>query len=291
MPTFVDRAARELFRRERLPVRVRWWFVAEGMCEWYRLLAEDLAPYLGGRDGAKRALSEVSLPMFRRRYGLLSRAHPSLPDDAREPRAIALVLGALYRVASNTGAAWIFAGAGGAPRAFRDHARAEAWIQPIPMVARWEELTHHLGELLVALTDGLPARMDRARPILGELCFAAGVRYARKMRRAFGLEGTVGEALEILRMSEYVFRVNPDHWGTTDERARTGFLEGTACPWYDAPGWNGAHCGIFGQFQSGIASAFGLRYHLTTTIPKHGGHTCRVDVRPAGAGRRRLELA
>ena len=29
-----------------------------------------------------------------------------------------------------------------------------------------------------------------------------------------------------------------------------------------------------------IASAFGLRYHLTETIPKLGGHTCRIDVKP-----------
>jgi hypothetical protein len=30
--------------------------------------------------------------------------------------------------------------------------------------------------------------------------------------------------------------------------------EGNACPWYSRPGWNGAHCGIFGQFQSGVSS-------------------------------------
>jgi hypothetical protein len=40
------------------------------------------------------------------------------------------------------------------------------------------------------------------------------------------------------------------------------------------------HCGIFGQFQSGISSVFGLRYQLTQTIPKHGGSTCRIDLRP-----------
>ena len=25
---------------------------------------------------------------------------------------------------------------------------------------------------------------------------------------------------------------------------------------------------------------FGLRYHLSKTIPKHGGTTCRIDVKP-----------
>lgn len=94
-------------------------------------------------------------------------------------------------------------------------------------------------------------------------------------------------AMEILRMSEYVFHVNPTHWGGSD--GTSGWLEDTACPWYTRPGWNGAHCGIFGQFspvgdrearQSGIASVFGLRYHLSKTIPKHGGQTCRIDVKP-----------
>ena len=134
--------------------------------------------------------------------------------------------------------------------------------------------------LLIALTEGLPDHMERPRPVLGEICFAAGERFARKIKRAFALAGTAEEALEVLRMSEYIFQVNPEHWGSTNPREHTGFLEGTACPWYTAQGWNGAHCGIFGQFQAGIASVFGLRYHLTTTIPKNGGHTCRIDVRP-----------
>jgi hypothetical protein len=66
-------------------------------------------------------------------------------------------------------------------------------------------------------------------------------------------------------MSEHVFQVNPNTGPRVTDRR---------------DGWNGAHCGIFGQPQSGIASAFGLRYHLSKTIPKHGGHTCRIDVKP-----------
>ena len=102
------------------------------------------------------------------------------------------------------------------------------------------------------------------------------------MKEAFRIEDLPPDppkvAMEILRMSEYVFRVNPEHWGESNGTA--GWLEGTACPWFTRPGWNGAHCGIFGQFQSGISSVFGLRYHLSKTIPKHGGHTCRIDVKP-----------
>jgi hypothetical protein len=217
--------------------------------------------------------------MLARRYDELRRACPSLPDRGVEPRAAGLAMGALHRVASHPGVEWVFDAVGGAPVTFAEHLRAERWLAPLPSSARWIELTHHLGEVLVALTEALSARMDRVRPILGAICFEAGVRSGRRMKKAFALGDGPDAAFEVLRMSEYVFRVNPEHWARSDA-ASTGWLEGTACPWYVAPGWNGAHCGIFGQFQSGVASAFGLRYHLTSTIPKHGGHTCRIDVRP-----------
>lgn len=284
MTAWISLAARELFRREMLSARVRWWFVAEGMCQWYRLLRDELAQHLGGRAPAEAILARIAAPMLARRYDLLrgegGARFPELPDRASEPRAVGLVMGALHRVASNVGETWVFAEVGGAPSGFSDHARAERWIAPISLEARWDEITHHLGELLIALTERLPDHMPRARGVLGDLCFSAGLRYGRKMRKAFSLEGSVAEALEMLRMSEYVFQVNPQHWGGSREEERAGYLEGTACPWFSAPGWNGAHCGIFGQFQSGISAAFGLRYHLTTTIPKHGGHTCKIDVRP-----------
>jgi hypothetical protein len=110
-----------------------------------------------------------------------------------------------------------------------------------------------------------------------------GERFAERVKKTFDLgepESAPAAAIEVLRMSEYVFRVNPKHWHEADASSNTGFLEGTACPWFARPGWNGAHCGIFGQFQSGISSAFGLRDHLAQTIPKHGGTTCRVDLKP-----------
>ncbi len=115
-----------------------------------------------------------------------------------------------------------------------------------------------------------------------------GARYGEAMRRFFSLPETghhPEHAIEILRMSEYVFRVNPEHWGASDAASNTGHLEGTACPWFMRPGWNQAHCGIFGQFQAGISSVFGLRYQLSKTIPKHGGETCRIDLKPIGLRR------
>src|SRR5690606_25932049 len=111
-------------------------------------------------------------------------------------------------------------------------------------------------------------------------CFDAGARYARDMKRAFRLPDTPESAIEVLRMGEYIFRVNPEHHEGADAATRTGFIEGNACPWYTRPGWGGAHCGIFGQFQNGISQTFGLRYQLTTTIPRHGGNVCRIELSP-----------
>jgi hypothetical protein len=281
MVPLLARAVRDAFRAERFPARVLWWFAAEGMGEWYQLLVDELGPAVGGPAEARRLLADLSTPIFERRYQLLRREHATLPSPRTEPRAIGLTMGALYRVASNDGIRWLFEPLGGSPESIREHLHAERWLRSVGVRQRWEEVTCHLGELLIALTERLPAHLPRARGALGDLCFAAGVRFGQKMKRAFELEGTPADAIEMLRMSEYVFRVNPQHWGKADQEARTGWLEGTACPWYDAPGWNGAHCGIFGQFQSGISSVCGLRYHLTTTIPKHGGHTCRIDLRVA----------
>ena len=294
MADLFSHTVRTLFRRELLPVRLRWWFAAEGMCDWYRVLDRDLASHLGGRDDARAILSRISVAMFHRRYDVLRRAHLRLPDRNADPRAVALLFGGLYRVASKPDSAWIFDAVGGAPRTMRDHARAELRMASLDANARWEEVTTHLGELLIALTDRLPEHLPRARPILGEICFAAGERFARRVARAYDLP--IGGApnpelaIELLRMSEYVFRVNPDHWGEGRAHDPTGWLEGNACPWYTAPGWNGGHCGIFGQFQSGISAAFGLRYQLSKTIPKHGGGTCRVDLKPI-ALRRSVEGA
>ncbi len=285
-PTFLARGVREVFRRERIPTRLLWWFAAEGMCEWLDLLRRELAPHLGGLAGSEAALAAVAVPLFQRRHDVLHARFRSVPpraDDLAGRRDTGLLLGGLLRIARKPEARWVFAELGGAPRTLEEHLRAETMMEGLSLHERWVEVTHHLGELLVAMTEHLPARLPRVRPILGEICTAAGERFGRKMRLAFGMDASPAHALELLRMSEYVFRVNTSHWG--DSGANTGWLEGTACPWYASPGWNGAHCGIFGQFQSGISAAFGLRYHLTSTIPKNGGHTCRIDVRPLDAER------
>jgi len=70
------------------------------------------------------------------------------------------------------------------------------------------------------------------------------------------------------------------HHSDATESSGRGFIDGNACPWYPRPGWQQLHCGIFGQFQAGVCSVFGLSYQLTTTIPKHGGDHCRIDLQP-----------
>jgi hypothetical protein len=250
---------------------------AAGMRDWYAVLGSRLRPHLG--EESRALLSRLSMRMFERRYQVLRTAHSALPED---PRARALLMAALYRIRRK--GAWIVEALGGAPRSAREHLQARNLVGLLTAPERWREVTVHLGELLIVLTEDLPAHLPRARGVLGDICFDAGVSYARRMRRQLRLPEAPADpaalAIEVLRTSEYVFRVNPQHWSGTDAAARTGFLEGNACPWFDRPGWNGGHCGIFGQFQNGVCHEFGLRYRLAQTIPKHGGSTCRVDLSP-----------
>lgn len=273
------RLTREVYRRELLPERLLWWLAAEGMRDWYRVLAKRLTPHLGTDAArARTLLSELSVRMFERRAEVLGVSGRSLP----------LLMGGLYRIHRAPKAAWIFGALGGPARGPVEHVRRRMLLAKMRPFDRWDEVATHLGELLIVLTEDLPRHLDHARKILGDICFDAGAKYAERVKGVLGIPDHVPDppsvAMEVLRMSEYVFRVNPEHWSESD--GRSGWLEGTACPWYTRPGWNGAHCGIFGQFQSGISSVFGLRYHLSKTIPKNGGHTCRIDVKPIPLGRK-----
>jgi hypothetical protein len=267
--TLLAKATREVYRRELLPERALWWLAAAGMRDWYRVLAKRLAPHVGD---SKKLLSKLSVRMFERRGDVLGVGG----------RDLALLMGALYRIDHTPKAAWIFEGLGGAARGPSELLRARVLLAKMSVFERWNEVATHLGELLIVLTEDLPPHLEHARKILGDICFDAGAKYAERVKKVLSITSDTPDqpalAMEVLRMSEYVFRVNPEHWGHSD--GTSGWLEGTACPWWSRPGWNGAHCGIFGQFQSGISSAFGLRYHLSKTIPKHGGHTCRIDVKP-----------
>ena len=289
MNRHVALATRIIYRREVLPPRMLWWLAAAGMRDWFRTLARGLEPHLGA--GTRPRIARIAAQMFSRRYAHRRTLSPSLHESSDDPRIVPLTMSALYRLHLDTRAAWIFDAIGGAPRGPREWLRAQRLVAAMPVRERWEETTVHLGELLIALTEDLET-FPRSRKILGDLCFESGARYGRFMRRALHLDedprvssDPAALAIEVLRMTEYVFRVNPKHWGKSDGATRTGWLEGTACPWFTRPGWEAGHCGIFGQFQSGICSAFDLRYHLAKTIPKHGGDTCRVDLKPIAVRR------
>ena len=273
----LSRALREAYRREVIPAPMRWALAADGMHAWYAMLRKGLSEPMG-KERAERAIAEAAAIGYRRRYEILRQAHPSLPGDARAP---ARILGALSLVVRRPKQAWVFSALPGSPpTGKRAHLRAEWDLRPLPYEARWREVTTHLGEILIQLTRTLPSQLPGANATMGKICFEGGRVTAERIQRAFDLPLRPESAIEVLRMSEYVFRVNPEHWSEADAALHTGMLEGTACPWFTAPGWDRMHCGIFGQFQSGIASVFGLSYQLTKTIPKHGGTTCRIDLRP-----------
>jgi len=283
MPSLSARALREVYRREAIPSSARWWLAALGMRDFFRIIGKGLDPHLD--SPGHELLAQLGGEMMERLYAVLRSQHAHLPSSDDDARAIPIVMSALYATWSAPKSGRIFQALGGPARGLSEHARARRMLAPLSHEQRWEEVTAHLGELLIVLTERLPQHLPHARKVLADICFEMGARYAKRVQRLFALpEGRIdpAHAIEVLRMSEYVFRVNPEHRSATDPAAQTGYLEGNACPWYDRPGWNGGHCGIFGQFQSGIASVFGLRYRLSKTIPKHGGNTCRIDLIPLG---------
>lgn len=280
---------RELYRRELFPAAALWPQAAAGVHDWARGIAKELRPHLGER--ARPAVAELLATVYRRRYAVLQQRHAFLPE--RTDAAVRDLFAALTLVSKRN--RWLLSELGGPPT-LRGKARGAAWVLRLGMKERWVECATHLGELLIALTEELPKELPRARGVVASICFAMGERYARRVHRAFGLpelgEGgdPVDLAIEILRVGEYVFHVNPDHWSGNDRATNEGYLEGDACLWWSRPGWTRGHCGIFGQFQAGVCSVFGLKYLLDKTIPKHGGETCRVTLTPLKRSREGLPL-
>lgn len=281
----LERVIREAYRREQIPAPLLWALAADGMHAWFAMLRKGLTPVLGSRERAGEEIARAVALAYGRRWPRLLALHPSLP---REPGAEARIFGALELVARDPKRrAWPYAllpGAslpGGLPTRRRAHLAAEWAMRALSPTDRWHEVTTHLGEILIALTETLPRAVPSgANAALGQICFEGGRATAARAKKLFALPDRPESAIEVLRMSEYVFRVNPHHWHEADAERNTGMIEGTACPWFTSPGWSMMHCGIFGQFQAGISSVFGLRYQLTKTIPKHGGTTCRIDLRP-----------
>ncbi|HJL16642.1 MAG TPA: hypothetical protein RMH99_13350 [Sandaracinaceae bacterium LLY-WYZ-13_1] len=267
------------YRHEVFPAALRWWLAGSVMRDWMRVVARGLRAELD-RARSRAVTAEVAAGMFRRRLEALRDADPAWPSDER---ALALTMYALYHLWDAPKARWILDGAGGGPRSLAEHGRALSLLRRLDAEARWREVTVHLGEFLIVFTETVPERIPRTRQLLAKTCFELGVTYAERTCALFGIDPRSERperAIEVLRMSEYLFRVNPEHESGADDATDTGYIVGNACPWFDRPGWRPGHCGIFGQFQNGVSSVFGLKYRLTQTIPRHGGDVCRIDLSP-----------
>jgi hypothetical protein len=257
------------------------------MAQWYAWLARGLVDHVGDKAASRAVLAKATAQAFERRYAYLRTQYSHLPDtEGSNPRAVGLAMHGLYVARRCRRTQWMLSAVGGPFGGPRDRLAAWRLVAPMSVRRRWEEVATHLGEVLIALTENLAQHgVPNPNRVLGQICFDAGARYGARLRDAFGLARTPDGAIEILRQGEYIFRVNPEHWTTSDAQQMTGSIEGTACPWYVRPGWRPMHCGIFGRFQAGVSSEFDLRYTLTKTIPRHGGHSCRIDLTPIGEPR------
>src|SRR6185295_9252743 len=121
-----------------MPARVRWWLAAAGMCDWYRVLARQMEPVVAPRD-PRALLSAISVRMFERR-GAVLHVH-----DARDRTAL---MRALYRIGAHPKAAWIF---GDDRPTFAARVRGRRLLARMTPLERWNEVTTHLGELLIVL--------------------------------------------------------------------------------------------------------------------------------------------
>jgi hypothetical protein len=278
--------ARRRLRDEDIPPRLRWLAAADGIAFWLWLVERAFGAELGDRERARVLLAEAAAPAWRRRDELLRQRWPHLGQGGGAEAPARWIKG-LYPGPVFRAVDWISRPVGGPVRGLRGRRRATLAVAPIDPESRWQEVTVHLGELLVALTEGLPgAGIERAGSLLGQVCHDFGLKIGRLLKVALALPDGPASAIEVLRMSEYLFRVNPEHETGFDLEAGTGYIVGSACPWYQRPGWGGMHCGIFGRFQDGCCNAFGLDYRLKRTIPRHGGAECRVEMKPLSLRRR-----
>ena len=273
------RIAFEALKREWVPPFLLAGMAAESLGQWYRWLDRAFTDALGNRSDARALIRTCARPAFAHRYHALQADFPDLPSPS--PAAIECAMTRIYGPKTAKRIGWIYAADAGAPIADALQDRVTRSLKALSRRGRWDELAVHLGEVLIALTNELPKHdFRRGQAFLGRMCFDAGQRYANRMKAQFSLPNTVASAITVLRMGEFIFQVNQEHRSEANLETNAGLIEGSACPWYVRPGWAAMHCGIFGQFQSGISRAFDLNYRLTQTIPRHGGSVCRVDVVP-----------
>lgn len=271
---------RTAFAAESMDPRIMWLLASEGLAAWVRHIEVALAEHLEDRLRARTILCTLYCEMVHRRVAALPPPLATTFTNA-DPAEVRAFFEALSPGPIARSVRWIFDGL--TPDGPKLATSAEAWrrVENMDAKSRWIEVSHHLGEMTIVLTERLP-ELDVPRAIgwLGDVCHAFGKEIAELFIEMYQMPRTVESTIETLRMSELLFRVNPEHSSGTDTHAGTGYIEGTACLWYRRPGWKQVHCGVLGRFQAGISEVFGQSYSLAQTIPKHGGDTCRITVAP-----------
>jgi hypothetical protein len=275
---------RAAFHKEVLPSGVLWLMAADAMSLYLRALVKALSADGRPRPESKRIVAELFARMGRRRYAVMRAQYPHLP--APSDAHVAAVLRGLYPTPGNRRTRWMYAALGHPPSRLRGIATTARLTARLGPQARWDELSTHLGDLLIVSTQSLSTLgVARGNQVIARMCLQAGVAYGEHFKARYDLPDTAEAAIEVLRMGEYIWQVNPIHHSAFE--GRSGYIEGDACPWYRQAGWQHVHCGIFGQFQNGVASVFGMKYSLTRTIPRHGGDRCRIDLVSIGEPRGR----
>ena len=274
---------RAVLRTERLPTAALWLMAADGMALYLRLMARAVGDAVGcDRTQARQIVAEVMARMWRRRYAAMRDTFPMLPP-ATDAEIVTTMRG-LYCAPGNRKTLWMYDALGGLPTDRRARLRSLRRTLALGPRACWNELATHLGDLLIVSTQSLgDLGVPRANQVIARMCHQSGVAYGELFKRRYRLPDTAEAAIEVLRIGEYIWQVNPEHESAAD--GQTGHIDGSACHWYQQSGWHPMHCGIFGQFQNGVSSVFGMRYSLTTTIPRHGGDRCRIDLIAIGEPR------
>ncbi|MBK9264181.1 MAG: DUF2236 domain-containing protein [Polyangiaceae bacterium] len=274
------RHLRASFNGEAVEPWALWLVASEGTAGWMRYLESALGEHLDDRYRARAIMTAACGEMFRRR-GLALAAPLKEALEGRSPADVRAFFEALYPGPIGASIRWSLDGIARESPGIAASARAWRLAGKVDAKTRWLEVSHHLGELTIVLTELLPKEnVPRAIGWLGDTSHAFGKEVAELAASLFGMPPTMESAIETLRMGEFLFRVNPEHTSGVGDEQKPGFIEGSACLWYERPGWKQVHCGVLGRFQAGISEVFGQTYSLTQTIPKHGGDTCRISMSP-----------
>lgn len=276
----VLRQIRASFAQESLSPTPLWLVASEGTAAWIRTIESALGDHLDDRVRARTIVSAACAEMYRRRRSALAEPLADIVKEASplEQRAF---FEALYPGPIGSSIRWSLAGLSETSPGVRKTLVAWRRLNQVPAKIKWLEISHHIGELAIVLTDLLPREnVPRAMGWLGDVCHAFGKDIAELAVSLFDMPLTMQSAIEVLRMGEFLFRVNPEHSSGVGDDKNPGFIEGNACLWVARPGWKPMHCGVLGRFQAGMSGVFGCTYSLTQTIPKHGGDTCRITMAP-----------